>query len=413
MNFTKRWIMHENRYWVVGILRVAIIGAGMTPIRRKWDRGSRELALMAIFEALDMAGIGPRDINGIFTVPQGYIIDPEDVDWLATQHLGEYFFTDTKAQAMVEIGGVSSLVALKYAAFEILMGRCNIALVYAAEKQVVREEWNPQRHMYLLYLVNGFYGPLDKRYGIMKPIVYYAMITQRYMYEYGVSREDLAYVPVVLRKHASMNEKAQFRDPITVEDVLKSKVVCPPLHILDCCPTSEGAAALILASEKVAKDLGVDRVYITGIGEHHDPTSFFPVYGSATEFPCARKAMEEALQKSGRKIKDIDVAEVYGPFSGTEVMLYEELGFFRKGEAIQAIKEDRTTIDGEIPINTSGGRLSLGHPPHVTPLAEVYEIFLQLTGRAGQRQVKDAEVGAVHAEHGAVNGSMVMILEKG
>ncbi|MHA1607293.1 MAG: thiolase family protein [Candidatus Freyarchaeota archaeon] len=395
-------------------LRVAVIGVGLTEIRRKWDADSRQLAYEAVKSALDDAGIEPRDVEGILTTPQGYFTDPRDVDRFSPQRMGEYLFVNAKVQAMVDIGGMSSMAAVKYGVYEILMGRCRTVLVYASEKLVSRERWNPSVHGYLVPLVNGLYGPYDSKYGVMRAAVYYAMATQRYMYEFGVSRETIAHLPVVLRRNASMNEKAQMREPITVEDVLRSRVICPPLRLLDCCPTSEGGGAVILADEKTAKDVGGEACYITGIGEAHDPTSFFPVYHSVTEIPSARMAVHEAFKQAGVNVKDVDVAEVYGPFSGTELMVYEELGFFKRGEAGKAVEEGRTMINqGDVALNPSGGRLSLGHPPYVTPLAEIYEVVTQLRGRAGVRQVRDAEVGLVHAEHGMMNGNIVMILEAG
>ncbi|MBS7250833.1 MAG: thiolase family protein [Candidatus Freyarchaeota archaeon] len=286
------------------------------------------------------------------------------------------------------------------------------ALNLRVGKLVTREAFNISRHMCLTHLVNGLFGPYDCRYGLTRAVPYYAMATQRYMYEYGVKREDMAHLPVVLRENAVLNPRAQFREPITVEDVLNSKPVCPPLNLLDCCPVSEGGAAIIISDQNTAKDLGRDDCYIAGIGEAHDPTSFFPVYQSVTEIPSLRGATREALKQAQVELKDVDVAEVYGPFSGTELMVYEELGFYEKGKAAEAVVEGRTKISGDTPINPSGGRLSLGHPPYVTPLAEIYEIVAQLRGEAGRRQVQDAETGLVHAEHGMMNGNMVVIIKR-
>jgi len=393
-------------------LKVAIVGVGLTEIRSQLDADAFSLSLRVIREALRDANLEARDIDGVLTTPRGYFTDPSDVDRFAPQRMGEYLYTNAKTQCIVDMGGMTSLAAVKYGAYEIMRGRCRTVLVYAAEKHVARGSWNPQRHTYLIHLVGGIYGPHDRMFGVTRAAVYYAMAAQRYMHEYKVSREEIAHVPVVLRENASMNPRAQYRDPITVEDVLNSRPVCPPLNLLDCCPVSEGAAAVILADEKTARDLGKDDCHIVGIGESHDPTSFFPVYQSVTEIPSLRRATKEALEQAETSLKDIDVAEVYGPFSGTELMVYEEMGFYERGEAPKAVVEGRTKIDGDTPINPSGGRLSFGHPPYVTPLAEIYEIVAQLRGEAGKRQVRDAEAGLVHAEHGMMNGNMVMIIKR-
>jgi acetyl-CoA C-acetyltransferase len=393
-------------------LKVSIVGVGLTEIKSVWDADASTLARRAVREALRDANLEARDIDGIITTPQGYFTDDKDTDRFAPQRMGEYLNLNAKVQAMVDIGGTSSLAAVKYGAYEILQGKCRTVLIYASEKHLVRETWNAARHMYLVFLVSGVYGPYDRRYGIMRAAVYYAMASQRYMHEYNVKREEIAHIPVVLRENASMNPRAQFREPITVEDVLNSKPVCPPLNLLDCCPISEGGAAIILADEKTAKEIGRNDCHIAGIGEAHDPTSFFPVYQSVTEIPSLRTATREALKQANINLKDVDVAEVYGPFSGTELLVYEEMGFYRKGEAAKAVTEGCTKIDGDTPINTSGGRLSLGHPPYVTPLAEIHEIVTQLRGEAGKRQVEDAETGLVHAEHGMINGNMVAIIKR-
>jgi acetyl-CoA C-acetyltransferase len=396
----------------VSFLKVFIVGVGLTEIKSVWDVDASTLARRAVREALGDADLEAKDIEGIITTPEGYFTDNKDIDRFSPQRMGEYLNLNAKAQAIVDIGGTSSLAAVKYGAYEILQGKCRTVLVYASEKHLVRETWNAARHTYLVFLVNGLYGPYDQRYGITRAAVYYAMAAQRYMYEYNVKREEIAHVPVVLRENASTNPRAQFREPITVEDVLNSKPVCPPLNLLDCCPISEGGAAIILADEETAKKMGRNDCYISGIGEAHDPTSFFPVYQSVTEIPSLRKATQDALKQANTKLKDVDVAEVYGPFSGTELLVYEEMGFYRKGEAAKAVAEGRTRIGGDTPINTSGGRLSLGHPPYVTPLAEIHEIVTQLRGEAGKRQVEDAETGLVHAEHGMINGNMVVIMNR-
>jgi len=231
------------------------------------------------------------------------------------------------------------------------------------------------------------------------------------MHEYGVPHDEIAKVAVLLRENASKNPLAQFREPITVEDVLSSRVVSPPFRLLDCSPVSDGAAALVIASEDYIKRNKKEAVFITGIGEAHDDSHFIPRSGSLTNFPAIREATGEALEVAGRSLDDLDIAEIYGVFDSSELMTYEEMGFFSKGKAAEAVASGETSITGRIPINPSGGRLSLGHPFYVTPLLEMAEICWQLTGKAGSRQVKDPKIGVVQAEHGMMNGSIVFVLE--
>jgi acetyl-CoA acetyltransferase len=130
-----------------------------------------------------------------------------------------------------------------------------------------------------------------------------------------------------------------------------------------------------------------------------------------TSLPWMREALEEALARAGRTLDDISVAEIYGAFAASELLTYEQMGIFSPGEAPAAVARGETSLGGRLPINTSGGRLSLGHPPQATPLLELEEIYEQLTGQAGERQVRDASVGLVQAEHGVMNGAVVAVLE--
>jgi benzoylsuccinyl-CoA thiolase BbsB subunit len=284
-------------------------------------------------------------------------------------------------------------------------------MVFASEIERYKMK-EPDEMLPLLIEVNSLYSPYDSPYGILAATPYYAFSAQRYMYQYNIKEEEIAYLPVLLRENASLNPYAQFREKITVEEVLSSRVIVPPIKLLEACPLSDGAAAIILADEDVAKELGIKRpVYITGVGEYHSASHFAVNYPDITDYAPVRISVNEALERAGRKIQDIDVAEIYGAFAASELMSYEAAGFFEKGTAAKEVKKGNTRIDGKIPINTSGGRLSLGHPPYVTPLLEIIEIVWQIRGEAKERQVKNAEIGLVQAEHGAVNGSMAMILE--
>jgi len=161
----------------------------------------------------------------------------------------------------------------------------------------------------------------------------------------------------------------------------------------------------------MATEVGRPVVEVTGYGEHHHPSHFIPRSGSITRFESVVEAGKAAFSESGLSPSDIDVAEVYGVFGATELILYEDLGFCPKGEAAHYLADGNSTYGGDVVINPSGGRLSMGHPAGATPLYEVAEVVRQLWGEAPGRQVDDAHVGLVHAEHGMMNGSVVMTLE--
>lgn len=273
-----------------------------------------------------------------------------------------------------------------------------------------RVEYADWQHV--VRMANAVYGSYDSRFGVLSPLQYYAMCQQRWMLETGVTPEQVASLPVALRDNASKNPRAFYREPITVEEVLASPMLSPPIHRLESCPMSAGGAAVVLASEERARRVWDAVPVLTGYGEAHDDSHFMPSIGDMSHFPCVRRSATEAFAAAAVGPTDIDVAEVYGAFAGAELMCYEELGFFGRGEAPAVVESGRTRIAGDVPINTSGGRLSFGHPAFATALLEIFEVVTQLRGEAGERQVPDAGRGLVHAEHGMVNGSVVMIMEK-
>jgi acetyl-CoA acetyltransferase len=231
------------------------------------------------------------------------------------------------------------------------------------------------------------------------------------MHEQGVTPDQVAELPVRLRRHAALNPIAELRDPLTVADVLASRMVSPPVHKLEAPPWSDGGACVIVASESWARRRGLDAITLTGWGEAHDWSNFVAFEPGLTSFPWVSESTGAALARAGRRLDDLDIAEIYGAFAASELITYEAMGLFGRGEAPAAVARGETSLGGRIPINTSGGRLSLGHPPQATPLLELQEVCEQLTQNAGERQVEAATVGLVQAEHGVMNGSAVAILE--
>jgi acetyl-CoA acetyltransferase len=324
--------------------------------------------------------------------------------------LADYFQLKLKSLNLVECGGNTSTAAIHYAIDEIQTKRNRINAVIAIDVRFDPTDDPEFMLPHSIYLLSSVYGVHTSQYGIGTPLPLYALGAQRYMYETGITEEDAAHLSVVLRENASKNPLALFREPITVEDVMKSKCISPPLKLLDCSTFATAAGACIMADYNI-KSIK-PKVNIIGLGEFHHNSSFIPLNESITSFVSVREAGKEAFSIAGINPTDIDVAEVYGVFSFTELMLYEDLGFFGRGEAVRAVKEGLTRINGRIPINPSGGRLSLGHPASATPMLELVEVVRQLRHECGERQVKEPEYGLVHAEHGMLNGSTVLILER-
>ncbi|MEW5947434.1 MAG: thiolase family protein [bacterium] len=388
----------------------AIVGYAMTEVGDFQHSTPLELAARVFRESIAHAGVEKKDVEGLIITPEGFGC-PNAMIW--GPRLCEYFGLPVKSLTQMECGGASSAICLKYAAAEIALRNLDIAVVLAVD---VRAATPTDQRNFLSSLIwgqMGLYGPYLAPYGAFTPIHMYAMGVQRYMFEYGVTAREIAHLPVVLREYASKNEFAQFRTPITVDDVLNSRMVSPPIHQLECCPLSDGAAAIVLASVETARKISPKPVWITAFGEYHDSSHF--VYGARalSTFPGVEIAAKQACEKAGVTPKDVDLAEIYGVFAGTELITYEDFGFFPRGHAAAAVVEGRTRAGGDVPINVSGGRLSFGHPATATPLMEAIELCAQLRGEAGERQLPDPVVGAFQGEHGMVNGAVVAILEKG
>lgn len=378
-----------------------IAGVGSVSCRRWFgEKTGQELALDVIFEALSDAGLRAADLDGLYTTQVGWFALQEK---FLAQRMAEILGCRAKAQAEVECGGASSLVALRMAASDVASGKVEAALVWAVDIEIPRKSFDPAKHLHLVEQARTWYGPYTAHYGLIGVVPLYALSAQAYMHRHGITREEVAALPVLLRSHAAKNPRAFLRDPITRSEVLSSRVVSPPLHFLDCAPWRDGAAAVVLVG-------GGDGVAIRSFGEAHDPTSFAPLTGDLARYENAARAAAEAYERAGIGPSDVDVAELYGAFSVTELQLYEELGFAEPGKAARAVADGETTYGGRVVCNPSGGRLSLGHPPYVTPLYEVVEIAEQLRGLSGDRRVAGAELGLVHAEHGMVNGSVIAIL---
>jgi acetyl-CoA acetyltransferase len=378
--------------------RVAIVGVGEVPPGRYEAYSENELAILAIRAALRDAGLSKDAIEGFYGGANGVVSD-----LLFSAAIAEQLRIEPRAMAEVACGATSGMLALRYAMAEILLGRIETALVFASEKEltVSTGEWN--RAMAKSFGEDLPFGPTVP--------AYYAMVAQRYMFEYGARPEHLAMVAVKNRRHAHLNPHAMFRDPITVEDVLNSRPVATPLRLLDCAPRADGAAALVLVSAERARRLARRPVWITGYGEQHDSSNFMLEKKPLTSFFAAPLAARQAYEMAGRGPDDMDLVEIYEPFTICEIILPEDLGFFPKGEGYRALEAGLTAREGRLPVNTSGGRLSLGHPAFVTGLLMLTYLVRQLRGEAGPAQLPGVRTALAQSEHGMNNGVVVVILE--
>ena len=253
--------------------------------------------------------------------------------------------------------------------------------------------------------------PFEQWNGMTFPGVFALMATS-HMHEYGTTEEQMAMVAVKNHKHGALNPKAHMQKEITLDEAIKSRVVSWPLKIYDCSLITDGASVAILAKPKLAKKLSKNYVHIIGTGQAQD-TFLMHERESLTTVKAAKLASQEAYKMADLRPKDVNVAEVHDCFTIAEIIAYEDLGFCRPGLGGKFIESGAPALDGSLPINTSGGLKSKGHPVGATGTAQIAELYLQLTGQADRRQVKDAEIGLAHNLGGSGATAVVHILRSG
>ena len=239
----------------------------------------------------------------------------------------------------------------------------------------------------------------------------YAQMASAHMREHGTTDEQLSHVAVKNHENGAKNPKAQLGFTCTLEDAVNAPTVADPLTLYHCCPTSDGAAAVLVASEDVVAEYTDEPVRVAGVGAASDRVGLFQreTYNSV---PAARKAGDDAYEDANLGPGDVDFAEVHDCFAIAELMAYEDLRFCERGESGPFVESGATRIDGELPVNTSGGLKSKGHPIGATGAGQVVEAFDQLTGRAGDRQLDDPRVGLTHNVGGSGGAAVVHIFER-
>lgn len=308
-------------------------------------------------------------------------------------------FNVNKEIIRVESACASGGVALKEAAIAIQSGLYDSVLVVGVEKMTSK----PIDDITSILATAG--SNEEMSHGATFPSLY-ALMARRYIHEYGATEEHLAKIAVKNHENALHNPVAQFHKRISVNDVLKSRVIASPIKLFDCSPISDGAAAVLICNNSTASKYTDTPVHLMGIGHDVEPIELFKRRDLDT-MPTVIRASRKAFQMSGLKPKDIDVAELHDCFTIAELIEMEDLGFCGKGEGKKMIDEERTTLTGNIPINPSGGLKAKGHPVGATGVSQVVEIFKQLRGECEKRQVDDAEFGLC-CNVGGVGGTCVV-----
>jgi acetyl-CoA C-acetyltransferase len=365
--------------------KVCVLGAGSTKYG-KLDESIIEIALNASKDAIESAGITPKDIQA------GYI---SNVFGVADKqvHMAPVIMSNLGIPHVpgltIESACGSGSVMLREAYANIAAGFYDCVLALGVEK--ITHTGTTQSTTLFSYCSDFFY---EGGNGATFPGLF-ASIARAYMTTHKANEEDLAYVAVKNHENGILNPKAHVRKKITVDDVMKSPVVASPLKLYDCCPFSDGASAVILCNEEFAKKSRKPYVEVIGSGRGASPAAV-QAREDITTIPSTISAAKQAYKMAGITPKDIDFAEVHDCFTIAEIIDIEDLGFFPKGTAAHAVTEGATKINGEIPINPSGGLKSKGHPIGATGVGQVVEVFEQFTGKAGERTVKNAETALTH-----------------
>jgi len=365
--------------------RVAVIGVGVTKFG-KHDRTSAELFAEAAREAVVDAGIEARAIQALYygNVTGGESERQLHMGPLAASLMGLPTIPTTR----FENACATSHAAFRHAVMEVGAGVSDVVLVGGAERIL----HVPTDHAteYFAYCSDASF---EQPTGLTFPGVF-ALIARAHMEKYGTTETQMAHVAVKNHRHGLHNPKAQFRKEITLETVLQSAYVADPLKLFDCCPFTDGGAALVLASEEVARKHRRS-VWVLGSAAASD-TMFMHDKRDLSRVTATERAAAAAYRQAGRGPQDVDVVELHDCFTIAEIVATEGLGLFEPGMGGPAAEKGWTSIGGKIPINVSGGLKAKGHPIGATGAAQIAEIVTQLRREAGPRQVEGARTGLTH-----------------
>jgi len=373
--------------------KVYVVGAASTRYG-KFDSSARELVVDACAAALDEAGVEPKAVGGHFIGNAFSVAEKQG-------HLGPLVNTTLgmpeAPSYTIETACASGSSAFREAFVNVAGGFADVMLASGVERVSQLDTITATS-----FFAYGSDFTFEGANGCSFPGLY-ATMARSYFQKYGATEEDLAHIAVKNHENGALNPKAHLQKRIKVEDVLKSMVVASPLKLYDACPFSDGAAALVLASEDVAKRLGDSRVEILGSGRA-GTIATLQDRPDLTMIPSTRLAADQAFKMAKIERKDVDLSEVHDCFTIAEAVALEDLGYVKRGEGAKAAREGLTARDGKLPVNPSGGLKSKGHPVGATGIGQIVEAYEQLLGRSGPRQVPDAEVALTH-NIGATGGS--------
>jgi acetyl-CoA C-acetyltransferase len=402
--FSHSHIQKRKRIKVKGKPLVSIVSAGLSEFGKLEGLYAREIFAEATKEAFNRCpNLHPeKDIKALFVGHMGESYEHQGhtgatvADWAGLLHI---------PATRTETACASSGAALRAGIFAVLSGLCDVVMVGGVEKMTHRT--TPEVTEFLA-MASDF--PFEQWHGITFPGLY-ALMATAHMHKYGTTEDQLAMVSVKNHHNGFLNPKAHMQREITLEKALSSRFIAWPLKLYDCSLITDGASCLIITKPEIAKKYTDTPIQIIGSGQASDSIGIYE-RESLTSLIAGKIAAKQAYEMAGVKPEEIDVAEVHDCFTIAEIIACEDLSFCKPGEGGQLVESGETNLDGRLPINTSGGLKSKGHPVGATGTAQAYEIFLQLTEQAEKRQVKNAKIGLAHNVGGSGATATVHVLRR-
>ena len=385
--------------------KVAIVGGGATRCGKR-EASWRDLvqeAGKAMFE--NVANLSPKDVDSLIVgaaQPERFTFQAHVAPMVA-EYLG---ISPRKVLARTELMCASGQAAIRYAWACVASGLSDVAVAFGVEKMFMPDMAEAQTNMTCV---------LDREWdgvnGLSAP-PFFAMTAQRHMYEFGTTKEQMALVSVKNHRYSAMNPLAQFPKEVTVEDVLKSLMISPPLQLLDCSGMTDGAAGVVMVPAEEAKKYTDTPMYVIGSGQANIGNAVGNL-ASLTDWVPLKLAAEEAFRTSGITLKDVDIAELHDCFTISEIMEYEAFGWCEEGKGGKFIEEGEPYIGGKVAVNPRGGLLGCGHPLGATAILQTFDILQQFRGEVPKgRLVEGAEVAIAHNLSGPANVHSIMVYSR-
>ena len=384
--------------------KVAIVGVGHSKFGKRTDVNVAELAFESIKQAVEDAGVDRKEIENVVVGSAGGWYEES----LPAVIVNEYAGLRGVGTMRVEAACASGSAAVKAAYLSVASGEADVALALGVEKMT---EVDTLTSVELIGRAGSYTWEFEN-FGMTFP-AYYALYAVSHMNRFGTTEEDLARVAVKAHHYGSLNPNAQFQKEISIEKVLSSQVVAWPLKLYDACPLTDGSAAVILASEDVARRISDAPVWIKGVGYSSDSANLSKrddYVGLSASLEAGKRAYQAAKITS----QQVDVATCHDCFTIAEIMAYEDLGFCKKGEGGRLVRDGQTELGGKIPVNLDGGLKAKGHPIGATGVSMMVEITKQLRGEAGrgrQAPIKNG-LGLVHNVGGTGHYAYVTVLSR-